>query len=90
MIGAGASASVSKVQWKGITVAVKKFHIIEGNFSPADFDQMVADFRIESNVYCFCEHRNIIKIHGISTTLPNLCLVMEYMEHHSLRLLRNL
>ena len=77
-IGTGGSlATVWRASWKGECVAVK--------FWPSRLDGMFQDeIMQEIRMMCRLSHPNVVSLIGASTRLPDLFVVMEFMENGSL------
>jgi serine/threonine protein kinase len=69
---------VVKAKWRGTEVAVKT--IAAKNITK----DMERSFREEVRVMTALRHPNVVLFMGASTSLPNLCIVMEYMTLGSL------
>jgi len=74
-IGQGSFGEVYKAKWKGNDVAVKIF------FRQQSHDNILLELRKESAIMSELRHPNILMFLGACMTLPNLCIVTEYMQN---------
>lgn len=74
----GGFSVIHKGSYKGLEVAVKKV------FNPNITEDLLAELGNEINMLAKFRHPNIILLVGVSSQLPNLCIVMEYMKNGSL------
>ena len=82
ILGSGASGTVTKTQLNSQWVAVKTFAITDEK-SPEELNAFRNEILITSNL----SHPNIIKCLGVSTKLPHLALVLEFIPLKDLRFL---
>ncbi|XP_061175578.1 uncharacterized protein LOC133184504 [Saccostrea echinata] len=73
-IGRGGFGVVYQAKYKGSVVAVKKLRV---TCVPKC---LLQEFYAEINILNRLEHSFIVKFIGACTTVPNLCIVMEYMQ----------
>ena len=78
-VGRGASAQVTRAVWYGATVAVKRMGIVVESLSTR---AAIGAFKNEIEQLQTHKHPGIVQLYGIT---PKLAMVMEYMEHGSLR-----
>jgi serine/threonine protein kinase len=78
LIGVGSSAKVYRATWRGVTVAVKQLHCpIE-----LSMDTMVTELANEIKLWSQLIHPHIVQFLGVTR---ELWLIMEFMEHGTLR-----
>jgi len=77
-IGKGTFGEVFRGIWNGTEVAVKFLNMSNMN---AEF---LDDFHKEVNIMRGLRHPNILQFLGACTSMPNVCIVMEYMPFGSL------
>jgi sterile alpha motif and leucine zipper-containing kinase AZK len=71
-IGQGAFGDVMRGQYKGGYVAVKRLRMTQVK------QAAVNDFRKEITLLCKLRHPNVVRLIGVCTKPPELCIVMEY------------
>ena len=78
-LGNGAFGEVVLASWRGRDVAAKV--ILPDHASSAAF---VEDFAQEARIQAPLRHPNVVRLLGVSTVAPDLCLVMELAERGNL------
>ncbi|CAC5403485.1 unnamed protein product [Mytilus coruscus] len=73
-IGTGGFGQVYFAKWNGSIVAVKKLRIEQVSA------RRLKEFTDEIILSCNLSHPNVIRIIGACVVMPNLCIVMEYMQ----------
>lgn len=73
-IGTGSFGLVYFAKWNGTVVAVKKLRAERVS------DRRLNEFTDEIMLSCDLSHPNVIRIIGACVVMPNLCIVMEYMQ----------
>jgi len=74
VVGRGAFGIVHKAMWSGMQVAVK---VMEG-------DEATKSLNKEVHQLSKLRHENIIRLYGVCSQKPKVCLIMEYAENGSL------
>jgi serine/threonine protein kinase len=80
LVGSGSSAKVFRAKWRGTTVAVKQLH----NPLELSLDTVVKEVAGEIKLWSQLKHPHVVQFLGMT---PDLWLVMEFMEHGSLKTL---
>ena len=82
LVGIGSSARVVKATWHGTVVAVKIINNIK--IKPEENNAAVGQFTKEITMWSRLKHPCIVEFFGVT---PKMSIVMEYMEHGSLKAL---
>lgn len=69
----GTSGTVCKAQWRGMSVAVKRFYYVD------DDKELVSSFENEVFFMRELQHVNLIRFFAAQCKPPDLCIVMELM-----------
>lgn len=81
--GRGAYGVVYRGTWRGATVAVKKLN--PDGLLDDDHEKLLQEFRSEIYVMNqIGDHPNVIRLIGVCSVPPNLCLVTPWITHGSL------
>lgn len=80
LVGSGSSAKVFRAKWHGTVVAVKQLH----NPLELSLDTVVKEVAEEIKLWSQLKHPHVVQFLGMT---PDLWLVMEFMEHGSLKTL---
>ena len=82
-VGSGAYGVVYRGIWRGAQVAIKKL-IIDGLYG-GDVERLLEEFHSEIGVMNLIgDHPNVIRLIGVCSKAPNLCLVTPWVTHGSL------
>lgn len=73
-IGRGGFGEVYFAKWKETVVAVKKLRVENSS------EKKIVEFSQEVMKFCTLNHENIVKFIGACVEMPNICIVMEYMQ----------
>ena len=79
-IGRGAFGEVFRGRYQGTDVAIKRLCVLDN----VKDERGLAEFKRELNFLTRLRHRHIVQFIGACTTLPNLCIVMDYCDKGSL------
>lgn len=85
VIGEGGMGKVYRAKWKGRDVAVKELPVGDDLLEPDSY----SEFLSEINFFTKMQHKNVVTLHGVSTTAQPYLMVMEYAPKGNLESLRH-
>lgn len=81
VIGKGCYGTVYEGNWSGRAVAVKQLDVSSRQGGGGNIEKSLKEFEVEARLmHRISEHPNVLAILGILVDLPQLSIVMEFME----------